>query len=58
MSFARNALLNGGVIGSVGLGNQLGLPNLITFDMGGTSTDVCLIRDGEPAKRGRNRSGV
>ena len=41
----------GGVIGSVGLGRQLALANLITFDMGGTSTDVCLIRDGEPAKK-------
>jgi len=41
----------GGVIGSVGLGRQLGISNLITFDMGGTSTDVCLIRDGEPAKK-------
>ncbi|HEX2827126.1 MAG TPA: hydantoinase/oxoprolinase family protein [Burkholderiales bacterium] len=47
----------GGVIGSVGLGNQLGLPNLITFDMGGTSTDVCLIRDGEPAKKSERAMG-
>src|SRR5215218_8559984 len=38
----------GGVIGGVRLGTQLGLPNLVTFDMGGTSTDVCLIRAGEP----------
>ncbi|HUP95714.1 MAG TPA: hydantoinase/oxoprolinase family protein [Burkholderiales bacterium] len=47
----------GGVIGSVGLGKQLGLPNLITFDMGGTSTDVCLIRDGEPAKKSERTMG-
>ena len=47
----------GGVIGSVGLGEQLGLPNLITFDMGGTSTDVCLIRDGEPAKKSERTMG-
>jgi len=47
----------GGVIGSVGLGDQLGLPNLITFDMGGTSTDVCLIRDGEPAKKSERAMG-
>lgn len=47
----------GGVIGSVGLGKQLGLPNLITFDMGGTSTDVCLIRDGEPAKKSERQMG-
>lgn len=47
----------GGVIGSVGLGQQLGLPNVITFDMGGTSTDVCLIRDGEPAKKSERTMG-
>ncbi len=41
----------GGVVGCVGLGAELGIENLITFDMGGTSTDVCLIRDGEPAKK-------
>jgi N-methylhydantoinase A len=47
----------GGVIGCAGLGAQLGLPNLITFDMGGTSTDVCLIRDGEPAKKSERAMG-
>jgi N-methylhydantoinase A len=47
----------GGVIGSAGLGRHLALPNLITFDMGGTSTDVCLIRDGEPAKKSERQMG-
>lgn len=47
----------GGVIGTVGLGGHLGLTNLITFDMGGTSTDVCLIRDGEPAKKSEREMG-
>ena len=47
----------GGVIGSVGLGGQLKLPDLITFDMGGTSTDVCLIHDGEPAKKSERQIG-
>jgi N-methylhydantoinase A len=47
----------GGVIGSVGLSGHLGLANLITFDMGGTSTDVCLIRDGEPAKKSERQMG-
>ena len=47
----------GGVIGAVGIGGELGLPNLITFDMGGTSTDVCLIRDGEPAKKSERTMG-
>jgi N-methylhydantoinase A len=41
----------GGVVGCVGLGAEVGIDNQITFDMGGTSTDVCLIRDGEPAKK-------
>jgi N-methylhydantoinase A len=41
----------GGVVGCVGLGAELGIDDLITFDMGGTSTDVCLIRGGEPAKK-------
>ncbi len=50
----------GGVIGTVGIarmGRQLKAPNLITFDMGGTSTDVCLIRDGEPAKKSERQMG-
>jgi N-methylhydantoinase A len=41
----------GGVVGCVGLGEHIGIENQITFDMGGTSTDVCLIREGEPAKK-------
>ena len=47
----------GGVIGSVGLSRRLKAPNLITFDMGGTSTDVCLIRDGVPAKKSERQMG-
>lgn len=47
----------GGVIGCVGIGTQLGIGSLITFDMGGTSTDVCLIRDGEPAKKSLREMG-
>ena len=35
----------GGVAAAAHLGERLGLPNLITCDMGGTSTDVCLIED-------------
>ena len=47
----------GGVVGCVGLGADLGMQNLVTFDMGGTSTDVCLIRDGEPAKKDLREMG-
>lgn len=38
-----------GVIGAVRIAGQAGYSNVITFDMGGTSTDVCLVVDGEPA---------
>ena len=41
----------GGVIGTRALGGRLGTRDLIAFDMGGTSTDVCLIRGLEPAKK-------
>src|SRR5689334_16217064 len=39
----------GGVAGSRYATQLLGTENLIPFDMGGTSTDICLIVDGEPA---------
>jgi N-methylhydantoinase A len=35
----------GGVAAAVALGRLTGRRNLITYDMGGTSTDVCLIED-------------
>ncbi len=34
----------GGVIGAAAVGKRLGKTQLITFDMGGTSTDVALVR--------------
>jgi N-methylhydantoinase A len=37
-----------GVVGAVKVGALAGLRNLISFDMGGTSTDVALIEDGRP----------
>ena len=37
----------GGVLAAKRLSEQLELPNLITFDLGGTSADVSLITDGE-----------
>ncbi len=43
-----NAMLSGpagGVTASIGIAKLLELPNIITYDMGGTSTDACLIRD-------------
>jgi N-methylhydantoinase A len=34
----------GGVTGAVWIAEQCGVPDLITFDMGGTSTDVALVQ--------------
>ena len=38
----------GGVVGAIETGKAAGYDKLITFDMGGTSTDVCLIHDSVP----------
>src|SRR3984893_3651116 len=40
----------GGLIGMQWIGNRLGIPRLVGFDMGGTSTDVSLL-DGELPRR-------
>ena len=36
-----------GVVAAQELGKMVGISNLITFDMGGTSTDVALLQDGQ-----------
>ena len=49
---AITALFSGpaaGVVGAVRQAERSGYKNLITFDMGGTSTDVCLVNNGQPA---------
>ncbi len=38
-----------GVIAAAYTGKRAGFGNLVTYDMGGTSTDVALIRNAEPA---------
>jgi len=38
-----------GVMAAAYTGRRAGIPNLLTYDMGGTSTDVALIRNAEPA---------
>jgi N-methylhydantoinase A len=38
----------GGVIASMGTCDRVGIDNIITFDMGGTSCDVALIHKGNP----------
>lgn len=36
-----------GVMAAVATGRRAGMPNLLTYDMGGTSTDVAMIRNGK-----------
>jgi len=48
---AAKMILSGpaaGVVGATTVALEAGFPNVITFDMGGTSTDVCLVTDGRP----------
>ena len=45
----------GGVTAGVAACRALGIANLITFDMGGTSCDVALIRGGEPFVSSRGK---
>jgi N-methylhydantoinase A len=42
---------SGGVVGAAFLARQAGVPDVLTFDMGGTSTDVSLCRGGVTIKR-------
>jgi len=37
-----------GAVGAAALGKLLGIPNIIAFDMGGTTAKACLIENGEP----------
>jgi N-methylhydantoinase A len=46
----------GGLVGARFIGELAGCPRLLTFDMGGTSTDVALI-DGEPRLTSEGRIG-
>ena len=45
----------GGVTAGVAAGRALGIPDVITFDMGGTSCDVALIRGGQPLVSARGK---
>jgi N-methylhydantoinase A len=52
--FPVNLLMSGpagGVTGALWVASQAGFPNLLTIDVGGTSTDVALIQNGEPRLR-------
>ncbi len=41
----------GGVAGAIWIANKAGYKNLLTLDMGGTSTDVALVQNGEAQLR-------
>ena len=48
---AVNVILSGpaaGVVGAIKIASLAGYKNILTLDMGGTSTDVCLVKDKEP----------
>lgn len=52
--FPVNLLMSGpagGVTGALWVAVQAGFPNLLTVDVGGTSTDVALIQNGAPRLR-------
>jgi len=52
--FPVNLLMSGpagGVTGALWVAVQAGFPNLLTVDVGGTSTDVALINNGQPRLR-------
>ncbi|UCE43312.1 MAG: hydantoinase/oxoprolinase family protein [Candidatus Aminicenantes bacterium] len=46
----------GGVVGAFHLGKSIGLKRMISFDMGGTSSDVCLI-DGKIQRTNESKIG-
>jgi len=46
----------GGVVGAFHLGKSIGLKKMISFDMGGTSSDVCLI-DGKIQRTNESQIG-
>jgi N-methylhydantoinase A len=37
-----------GVIGAVSIARAAGFKDIISIDVGGTSADICLVRDGRP----------
>ncbi|HEV2758824.1 MAG TPA: hydantoinase/oxoprolinase family protein, partial [Acidimicrobiales bacterium] len=47
----------GGVIAGSAAAMAAGFEGAITFDMGGTSTDVCLVQDGVPEPAASRRAG-
>jgi len=60
-AFPVHSMLSGpaaGVMGAAFVGQAAGYGDLITYDMGGTSTDVCLVTDGHFAMTTESRIGA
>lgn len=47
----------GGVVGAANVARACGASDIITIDIGGTSTDVCLVRGGKPASANQRDIG-
>jgi N-methylhydantoinase A len=51
LAYPVRTILSGpasGVNGAIFVGREVGATNLVTYDMGGTSTDVCLVENYQP----------
>lgn len=48
---------SGGVVGAATIAEKKGLPDVLTLDMGGTSTDVSLVEDGTPETTRQTKVG-
>jgi N-methylhydantoinase A len=48
---------SGGVVGAATIAEKKGIPDVLTFDMGGTSTDVSLVEGGQPETTRQTKVG-
>jgi len=48
---------SGGVVGAATIAEKKGIPDVLTLDMGGTSTDVSLVEDGKPGTTRQTKVG-
>ena len=48
---------SGGVVGASTIAEKKGVPDVLTLDMGGTSTDVSLVEDGQPETTRQTKVG-
>lgn len=48
---------SGGVVGAATIADKKGVPDVLTLDMGGTSTDVSLVEDGTPETSRQTKVG-